>query len=125
MRSAGPGLAGPLINVFAPGSRDYGIPGCLLDVARFAGLTAGDVVFRVVDDQQSAAPLVGTVVLDFLDIAQINVAATVSLRLRILLAQPHGHEVSRTLHLMVGAVGGPGAVRRDSPELPAAVGQGT
>src|ERR1700675_2069353 len=107
MPFAGAALTRPLVDVFALSTGDYGFPGRLFDVSDFAGLTAGDIVFRIVNDQQHAGPLVGTVVLNFLDIAEIRLAASATLRLGVLLPQPRGDEMSRALQLMIGAVGGP------------------
>src|SRR5580658_7243194 len=106
-------------NGFALSARNDWVPYRLLRIDLLALLAAGQIIPGVINGEQGAGLFFGAVELHLLDVARVGIARGASLRLRVLLPQPRGHEVARSLQLMLGAVGRPGTVRADRPEYPA------
>ncbi len=80
--------------VFALRARNDRVPRRLLRIRLFALLDAGKIVLRVINDQQNSGKLLAAVVLDFLGVAQVDLAGGAALRLREFLPQPRGHDVT-------------------------------
>ena len=80
--------------VFALRARNNRIPSRLLGVRRFALLVAGKIVVGVKNDQQNSGLRLAAVVLDFLDVAQVPLAAGAALRLREFLPEPRRYDVT-------------------------------
>ena len=80
--------------VFALRARNNRIPLHLLWVRFFALLSAGKIILGVENDQQNSGLRLAAVVLDFLDVARIDLAGGAALRFREFLPQPRRYEAT-------------------------------